>query len=63
MLRAEVMKVFLCIRSPHPDWGLGSGGEKKKKCREADQEQDYQFSHRNLTLSQKQLTPSDTKES
>lgn len=30
MLRAEVMKVFLCIRSPHPDWGLGSGGEKKK---------------------------------
>lgn len=61
MLRAEVMEVFLCIINPHPEpgvWGL------KKPFREADQEPDYQFSHRNLTyLKNNSSQVSDTKES
>lgn len=61
MLRAEVMEGFLCIINPHPEprvWAL------KKPFREADQELDYQFSHRNLTyLTNNARQVSDTKES
>lgn len=46
MLRAEVMEVFLCNTNPHPGPGVWA---LKKKCREVDQELDYQFTHTNLT--------------
>lgn len=54
------MEVFLCIINPHPKsgaWAL------KKQFREADQEPDYQFSHRNLTYLKNNSQVSDTKES
>lgn len=63
MLRAEVMEVFLCIRSPHPDPGVWA--LKSHVCGEADQELGYQFSYRNLTYFKKENSQqvSDTKES
>lgn len=49
------MEVFLCITNPHPEPGVWA---LKKQFREADQELDYQFTHRNLTQFKKELTPS-----